>query len=156
MKASPEREEGYASHCRSLNRGDIKSRIMLVDDEPDIRATVGAVLEPLEFEVYKAESGQKCIEELESGFRGVILMDIMMPEMDGWTTIREIEAKGLMEGNIVFMLTAKEIPDEDLAELTETVLNYVRKPFKGDYLVSIVEKYSTWLEQIQKAHVAGN
>ena len=129
---------------------------MIVDDEPDIRATVGTVLELFEFEVYQAESGQKCIEELENGFRGVILMDIMMPEMDGWTTIREIEAKGLMEGNIVFMLTAKEIPDEDLAALTETVLNYVRKPFKADYLVSIVDKYSTWLEQIQKAQVVGN
>lgn len=134
----------------------MEKRVMIVDDEPDIREVVKVVLEPFGFEVLTAENGDKCIEELQQGFRGVILMDIMMPGMNGWETIRQIEYKGLTEGNIISMLTAKEDPDTDLAQMTETVLNYIRKPFKAEYLVSTVEKYCAWLEQTQKAQTANN
>lgn len=131
-------------------------RVMIVDDEPDIREVVKIVLEPFGFEVVTVDCGDRCIKELQQGFRGVILMDIMMPGMDGWETIRHIESEGLTEGNIIAMLTAKEDPDVDLAQMTETVLNYIRKPFKAEYLVSTVEKYCVWLEQTQKAQVAGH
>ncbi len=114
------------------------------------------VLKPFDFEVYKAESGQQCIEELERGFSGVILMDGIMPEMDGWTTIREIEAKGLMEGSTVLILTAKENYNKELLALTKTVPSYVRKPFQIDHLVSMVEKCSIWLEEARKTQIAGN
>ena len=125
----------------------MEKRVMIVDDEPDIRSTVSAVLEPFGFDVVHVESGKNCLQELENGFKGVILMDIMMPGMDGWETIRQIESRGLMEGNLVSILTAKEDPDADMAQLTETVLNYVRKPFRVEKLVFIVEKYCEWLEQ---------
>ena len=131
-------------------------RVMIVDDEPDIREVVKDVLEPFGFDVLTVDCGNKCIEELQKGFRGVILMDIMMPGIDGWETIRQIESKGLTEGNIISMLTAKEDPDTDLSQMTETVLNYIRKPFKADYLIATVEKYCGWLEQAQKTQAVGN
>ena len=127
---------------------------MIVDDEPDICLTVRVVLESAGFEVVQAESGQRCLEELEKGFRGVILMDIMMDDMDGWETIRQIESRGLMDGNLALMLTAKQDPDEDLVELTESVLNYMRKPFHTEELIANMETYCKWLDQAKQAEIA--
>ena len=119
---------------------------MIVDDEPSIRLTVRAVLEPSGFEVTPVESGEKCIAELEKGFAGVVLMDVMMPGMDGWATIREIERKGLGKDILISVLTAKQDPDADLAEFAESVSSYVRKPFEPAELVSIVTEYCQLLE----------
>lgn len=121
-------------------------RVMIVDDEQDIRLTVKAVLEPRGFAVIPVESGEQCIEELEKGFKGVILMDIMMSGMDGWETVRQIHSRGLHEGNVISMLTAKHEPDPDLEQLAEDVLHYIRKPFEPMELVSIVTDYCQLLE----------
>ncbi len=126
-------------------------KVMIVDDEPSIRLTVRAVLEPRGFELLPVESGAKCIEELEKGFRGVILMDVMMPDMNGWETIKEIEKRGLKEGNLISMLTAKQDPDSELAELAESVTYYIRKPFEAADLVSIVTEYCQLLEDAENA-----
>lgn len=120
--------------------------VMIVDDEPSIRLTVKAVLEPRGFKVTPAASGDECIAELEKGFRGVILMDVMMPEMNGWETIKQIDEKGLREGNLIVMLTAKQDPDAELAQLAEMVTYYIRKPFESAHLVSIVSEYCQLLE----------
>ncbi len=124
---------------------------MVVDDEPGIRLTVRAVLEPKGFEVTLVESGEKCIEALENGYAGVILMDVMMPGMDGWATIREIEKRGLIKGNLISMLTAKQDPDDDLEEVAESVSYYVRKPFEATELVSVVDEYCQLLEESEES-----
>ena len=128
----------------------MNKQVMVVDDEPGIRLTVRAVLEPKGFEVMLVESGEKCIEELERGFKGVVLMDVMMPDMDGWATVRAIERKGLAKGSLISMLTAKQDPDDDLAEVAETVSHYVRKPFEATELVSIVTEYCQLLEEAEE------
>jgi len=120
--------------------------VMIVDDERDIRVTVKAVLSSKGFNVLPVESGQQCIDELEKGFKGVILMDIMMPDMDGWATVREISRRGFQDGNIISMLTAKHEPDSALEELAEYVIYYIRKPFEPAELVSIVGEYCELLE----------
>ncbi len=118
---------------------------MIVDDEPGIRLTVSTLLEKAGFEVTQIESGAKCLEALEDGYRGVILMDIMMENMDGWETVRQMESRGLMKGNIVSMLTAKENPYENMGRLTESVLGYIRKPFRTEELITYLDTYCQWL-----------
>ncbi len=115
-------------------------RVMVVDDVADIRQTVSMVLEFAGFEVLTAESGRKCIEELEKGFKGVILMDLMMPELDGWGTIREIVARGLKDGVIISVLTAKGELEADFSELDEiqNIISLFQKPFKADELVEFI------------------
>lgn len=126
----------------------MERNVMVVDDELDIRVTVKAVLGPRGFNVMLVESGAKCIEELENGFKGVILMDVMMPDMDGWATVREITNRGLQKGNIISMLTAKHEPDTDLEELAESVIYYVRKPFEPNELVAVVGEYCDLLVEM--------
>jgi len=93
-----------------------------------------------------AESGEKCIEVLEKGFRGLILMDIMMPEMDGWETIQKIIDKDLMKDNIICMLTGKDDPGEKMNPLKEYVLDYIRKPIDNENFIDIIKGYLKYLQ----------
>ena len=62
--------------------------IMVVDDDEDILFTVRSIFKRYPVHVETAKSGVECLEILSKGFRGVVLMDIMMPGMDGWDTIK--------------------------------------------------------------------
>ena len=114
--------------------------VMIVDDDRAIRITVQQVLEEIGMEVLAVDSGQKCLQELRDGFQGVVLMDIMMPEMNGWDTIGNMVEEGLHEGMIICMLTAVNSPSPKLDRLKEYVLDYIRKPFTGEELIAGVEE----------------
>jgi len=58
-----------------------------VDDDPDILLSIRKIFKEQGYEVFTVNSGLDCIKELEHGFKGVILMDTIMPFMDGWYTI---------------------------------------------------------------------
>jgi CheY-like chemotaxis protein len=121
-------------------------QIMIVDDDPSIRETVEIVLSAGGYSVCVAESGKECLEKLKNGFRGLILMDIMMPEMDGWDTISAIEDEGLHGGNVICMLTAVHDPGPKLEKLTEYVMDYVRKPFTSEELLGTVAEYIAYVQ----------
>ena len=117
----------------------MEKKIMIVDDDPDILITLRSIFEREGFEVFTVDSGKDCIKELERGFKGVILMDIMMPFMDGWDTIREIIKKGFTEDVVISILTAKGTPDhEKMRGLESYVYDYIAKPFNVRELVSNV------------------
>jgi len=124
-------------------------QVMLVDDEECIRETVSELLGSEGIDVVTVADGQGCLQQLQDGFRGVILMDVMMPGMDGWATIREIEKAGLLQGNIISMLTAMDAPDERMEGLQEVVIDYITKPFELSPFIAAVRKYLTLLEQLQ-------
>lgn len=133
-------EEKYGKEERQM-----KKKVMIVDDEFPIQITIREIFEPEGFEVVTAGSGRECLEELEKGFKGVILMDIMMPQMDGWDTIRAIVDRGFIEGNIIAMLTAKDVPDQKMEGLQEYVIDYITKLFDPEELVATVEEYFSCL-----------
>ncbi|MDV2480698.1 response regulator [Methanoculleus sp. Wushi-C6] len=120
-------------------------RIMVVDDDVFILEVMKELFEPEGIGVVAAESGDACIGELERGFKGVVLMDVMMPGKDGWETIAEMIDRDLMEGNVVAMLTAKDIPDGELDYLKEHVIDYITKPFEADEIVTVVKGYLDYL-----------
>lgn len=129
-----------------------KPRVMVVDDEECIRETMSELLSLYGIDVITADGSVECMRLLRAGFRGVILMDVMMPGRNGWETIREIESAGLLEGNIISMLTAMDVPDEQMEGLQEIVVDYITKPFDPSELIASVQKYCGYLKQIQ----AGN
>ena len=122
------------------------SKIMIVDDNEHVRSSVEIVCASVGQEITSAASGQECIAGLEAGFRGIILMDIMMPEMDGWDTIREIVNRGLYPGNLIVMLTGMGEPDAKMDGVQEYVTDYMTKPFGPDQLIESLEYYVTLLE----------
>ena len=129
----------------------IKPRVMLVDDEECIRTTVSELLSSEGIDVITAVGAAECLQLLHDGFRGVILMDVMMPGTDGWSAIRGIEKAGLLEGNIISMLTAMDVPDGSMEGLQEVVIDYITKPFEPSGFVAAVRKYLVLLDQLPGA-----
>jgi CheY-like chemotaxis protein len=127
----------------------MSSKVMIVDDNEFIRAAVEFICHNDELELVSAASGEECLRHLEAGFRGVILMDIMMPAMDGWETIREIVGRDLYPGNLIVMLTGMGVPDSRMDGLQEYVADYLTKPFGPD-LLSDALQYYLWLLGAQK------
>lgn len=117
----------------------MKKKLMVVDDDPDILITIRRIFEREGYEVLTVDSGNDCIGELKRGFKGVILMDIMMPFMDGWDTIREIIKNGFADKVAISIVTAKGTPDhEKMKGLEAYVHDYIAKPFDVKELVANV------------------
>ena len=117
----------------------MNKKIMVVDDDPDILICMRTIFEKEGYEVLTVDSGKDCIKELERGFKGVILLDIMMPFMDGWDTINEIMRRGLSNDIVISILTAKGTPDhEKMRGLESYVYDYITKPFDVRSLVTNV------------------
>jgi len=119
----------------------MNKKIMIVDDEPDVIKSLKTILEKQDYEVTTVENGFECLSEVENGFKGVILMDIMMPEMDGWETIRELIDRGLMNGLSIEIITAKGTPDRDKMKGLESYIeDYLAKPIDIEELISSIKK----------------
>lgn len=119
---------------------------MIVDDDSSVLKTCEKIISRNNIKVRTAESGSECLKELKKGFKGVILMDIIMPEMDGWDTIEEIVKRGYIKNVIITMLTGKDQPDKKMDYLKEYVLDYIRKPFDAQDLIKLIKKYLSYLE----------
>lgn len=119
---------------------------MIVDDNQYIRESVGILLQLNGTKSLDASGGEECLKHLQAGFRGVILMDIMMPRMDGWDTIREIVDRGLNDGNLIIMLTAMNEPTIKMNGLQEYVVDYITKPFTPAEFVEKLQFYLTFLD----------
>ncbi len=118
-----------------------KKKILIVDDNPFVIVTARSVFEDAGFEVFAANSGEDCLTFLErERFEGVILMDLMMPNMDGWETINEIVKKGLDKNVVISVLTAKNYPLEKPDEM-KYIADYFTKPFKNDEIVKKINSY---------------
>lgn len=120
-------------------------QILIVDDNPDICLAVQAVLEDEPWPTITANGGEEALKILESGFRGLILLDIMMPDMNGWETIRAIADRDLYHHIIICMLTAMDNPDEGMIGIEEYVSDYVTKPLEPDLLIELVR---LWMDNI--------
>lgn len=118
---------------------------MLVDDEEGIRETVSIILQHAGYSILQAHSGEECLRLLHEGFRGLLLMDVTMPGLDGWDTIRTMANENLLEGNLICMLTAMREPGVKAQGLEEHVIDYLPKPFAVQTLLKVVENSTQYL-----------
>jgi CheY-like chemotaxis protein len=111
--------------------------IMVVDDEPDIRTTVKAVLEKNKYKVVTAVSGDDCLKKILGGEKpDLILMDIMMPG----TPVREIIPKlGKVKIAYLSVVRTSEAEREDLMK-NKNIVDFIQKPFDIDELLKRVKK----------------
>ncbi|KYK29197.1 hypothetical protein AYK20_00605 [Thermoplasmatales archaeon SG8-52-1] len=119
----------------------MNNKLMVVDDDPDILISVRSIFENIGFEVLTVDSGKDCIRELKKGFKGIILMDIMMPFMDGYDTIMEIIKNGFEKDVKISILTARGTPDfEKISRLKSYIYDYITKPFDVSSLIFKVKQ----------------
>jgi len=119
-----------------------QSKIMIVDDNPDILNSLRALFKMEDFEVILADDGWKCLRELEKGFKGIIILDIMMPVMNGVETIKNMVKEGYIEDNIIIVLTVKKVQGEEFDEIYPYIYDYIAKPFDVDQLLNTVKRVS--------------
>lgn len=119
-------------------------QVLLVDDEPDIRALVSLVLQRLGgFTVRAASSGQEALDVLRGGYMpDIILLDVMMPGMDGVQTLAEMRAMPTIEKLPICFLTAKIQPADVTQWRALGVDEVLTKPFIPAKLVDQVR--SCW------------
>ena len=118
----------------------INARIMLVDDEPDINAAMSVVLKRGGYDVDTFENPCIALEKLKPGFYGLIILDVKMPQMDGFELYREIK-KVDKKAKICF-LTASELYYENFRKEKFTPLDnelFIIKPISNAELLKKID-----------------
>jgi signal transduction histidine kinase/DNA-binding response OmpR family regulator len=115
--------------------------IFVVDDDSSVRQLLRRTLEAEGYSVVEAENGRAALALLESGLPGVILLDLMMPELDGFGVVSALRARESWHGIPVMIITAKELTVEERARLNGSVVRILEKNALGeDALLSEVRE----------------
>ena len=124
----------------SSKNTSINGRIMLVDDEPDINAALSVVLKREGYDVDTFENPFIALEKLKPGFYGLIILDVKMPQMDGFELYREIK-KVDRKAKICF-LTASELYYENFRKEKFAALDkelFIIKPISNAELLKKID-----------------
>ena len=116
-----------------------KSKILLVDDEQDIIDLVRYNLEKEDFEVFTAANGKQALEVAKAEIPDLILLDVMMPEMDGMEACNELRQLPDLSHVIIAFLTARSEDYSQIAGFDAGADDYITKPIKPRVLVSRVK-----------------
>jgi CheY-like chemotaxis protein len=114
-------------------------RILLVEDEPGLRSLIGFVLLRDGWVVDAAESGISAISRLEHALPDLILLDLSMPEMDGWDVLARRAAEPRWRDIPVIVMSADHQHAELVIELGAT--SFLAKPFTMEQLRTILAEY---------------
>lgn len=109
-------------------------KILLAEDEPQLNRVIKAALETQHYQVDSAFNGQEAVNLTKKNPYDVIILDIMMPVMDGITALKKIRAAG--DRTYVIMLTAKAEIDDRVLGLESGADDYLTKPFSLKELIA--------------------
>ena len=113
-------------------------KVLAVDDEPDVRRLIQIKLKKAGFDVIAAVDGQDGLEKALEERPDVVLMDWMMPRMDGPTAVRKIKEE-MDPAPIILMLTAKGQEEDVMEGFSGGADDYIIKPFAPRELISRVQ-----------------
>jgi two-component system alkaline phosphatase synthesis response regulator PhoP len=114
-------------------------KILLVDDEPDILEFIRYNLEKEGYKVFTASNGVKAIELAQKENPQLIILDVMMPDMDGIETCNEIRKIDKLKNAVIAFLTARNEDYTQIAGFDAGADDYINKPIKPKVLVSRVK-----------------
>ena len=113
-------------------------KILIADDEPEIRDLLRLYLENEHYEVIEAQDGQQALELLRRETPDMCVLDIMMPKLDGYHVLQELRR----ESNIpVLILSAKDADSEKILGLNLGADDYLVKPFTFDRFRLALDKF---------------
>ncbi|WP_311590197.1 response regulator transcription factor [Varibaculum massiliense] len=110
------------------------ARLLVVDDEPNIRDLLASSLRYTGFEVITAANGSEAIKQAESTNPDLIVLDVMLPDVDGFTVTRRLRENGFTTP--ILFLTAKDDMSDKVQGLTVGGDDYVTKPFGLEEVVA--------------------
>ena len=116
-------------------------RVLAVDDEPHILKLIAFSLRAHGFEVLEASDGLSAVSVAEAEHPDLILLDVMMPALDGYEACRRLKTNPATADIPIFMLTAKAQATEQQAGRDAGAMDYICKPFTPKDLVATVETF---------------
>jgi two-component system OmpR family response regulator len=133
MTTAPARMTGGPVAGSSQTRTP-EARLLVVDDEPNIRELLSASLRYAGFEVATAADGQQALALAESFRPDLLVLDVMMPGLDGFGVVRRLRQSG--KHTPVLFLTARDAAEDKVSGLTLGGDDYVTKPFSLDEVIA--------------------
>ncbi len=113
-----------------------KQKILIVDDEPDIRELIEYNLKKEGYQVYTASNGQEGVTEAKRVLPDLIILDIMMPKMDGIEACRILRTMNEFKNTFMVFLTARSEEYSEIAGFNVGADDYIAKPIKPRALTS--------------------
>lgn len=115
--------------------------ILSVDDDDDIRDLITAVLESGSYRVANAASGTEALRTFDELHPDLVLLDVMMPDMDGYEVCDRLQEQGALESTPVIFLSALGSDGDRNKAFACGAVDFIRKPIKADELLGKVEKH---------------
>ena len=105
----------------------VSARVLIIEDDPETREMLRRAIQKQGWEVVEAENGRVGLEVLAAQAPGVILLDLMMPEMDGFAFMEELRRRPEWRTIPVIVVTAKDLTEEDRRRLNGHVIQILEK-----------------------------
>ena len=118
----------------------MSKKILIVDDEPNIVMSLEYAFKKKDFEVFIARDGTEALEIANLQLPTIILLDIMMPKMDGYETLKQIRSNKDLNGTKVVFLSAKSKMADVEKGLKLGADSYVTKPFSVKKVIADIEQ----------------
>lgn len=121
------------------------SYILVVDDDPDILENIVTILETQEYRLATARDGKQCMKMLEEEIPDLLILDLLMPRMDGWGVIREMRSERKYD-KVPIMILSTVVEDASRRRyeletgMSMDVQEYIQKPARPAELIRLVEK----------------
>jgi signal transduction histidine kinase/CheY-like chemotaxis protein len=114
--------------------GSTAGRALLVDDDEVVRRSVREALEPIGWQITEAENGEVAVESLAATRPDVIILDLMMPKMDGFEFLAELRGRAEWQAIPVVVITARDLTEEDRNRLNGGVERIIQKSDREEML----------------------
>ncbi len=118
---------------------DDKTLVLIADDEEDIKIILSMYLENMGYEIVTAYDGLDALEVIKERMPDVILMDIMMPTLDGIEVVRQIKAIDGLKDIPVIMLTAAAHSSMVEKAMAAGAVDYIAKPFEPEKVDEVIQ-----------------
>jgi DNA-binding response OmpR family regulator len=114
--------------------------VLVIDDEPGIRSLVKMILETAGHRVYEAGTGEVGLSRINETDPDMVLLDIRLPDIDGWEVLRRLRGARMLTSLKVVMMSAHSSGHTMQRAIQEGCKGYVVKPFSHDQLLAQVEE----------------
>lgn len=118
-----------------------KHRVLVVDDDEDMLSLLKKILSDRKYNVVQAANGKECIEKAKEFSPDIIIMDVMMPELDGIATILKLRSHENTRSIPIIMCTAVTESEDEILARNLGAVDYVRKTPQMDELISKLDRF---------------
>jgi two-component system cell cycle response regulator DivK len=119
----------------------MSKRILVVEDQPDSRQIIRDMLAPTNYEVTEAENGEEALAAIAKQRPDLILMDIQLPIIDGYTAMRRIKADPVLRSIPIIAVTSYALDGEEKIARAAGCDDYVAKPYSPRELLAKIRQY---------------